>query len=88
MNRAWWAGNSLIVWRRVNLKEIRVGLWIGCWQLRALQVKLQVPPLRSPGFPIQLGGVGELRAAFLTESRIRHLGRYRDVGNSGPLQSG
>jgi hypothetical protein len=53
-----------------------------------VRVKLQVPPLRSPGFPIQLSGVGELRAVFLTESRIRRLGRYRDIGNPGPLQSG
>jgi hypothetical protein len=44
-------------------------------------------PLRSPGFPVQLSGVGELRAAFLTESRIRHLGWYCDLGNPGPLQS-
>jgi hypothetical protein len=37
-------------------------------------------PLRYPGFPVQLIGVDELRAAFLTESRIRRLGRYRVVG--------
>jgi hypothetical protein len=24
----------------------------------------QVPPLRSPGFPVEVGGVGELPAAF------------------------
>jgi hypothetical protein len=28
-------------------------------------VKLQVPPLRYPGFPVEVGGVDELRAAFL-----------------------
>ena len=33
--------------------------------------KPQVPPLRSPGFPVEVGGVGELPAAFLTESRTR-----------------
>jgi hypothetical protein len=33
--------------------------------------KLQVPPLRSPGFPVEVGGVGEIHAAFLTESRTR-----------------
>jgi hypothetical protein len=27
------------------------------------KVKLQVPPLRYPGFPVQLSGVGERRAA-------------------------
>jgi len=26
--------------------------------------KPQVPPLRYPGFPVELGGVGELHAAF------------------------
>ena len=40
-----------------------------------------------PGFPVQLSGVGELRAAFLTESRVRHPGWYCDLGNPGPLQS-
>jgi hypothetical protein len=85
---AWCAGDPLIVSSRVGLKENRVGLWIACWHLRAVQVKLQVPPLRSPGFPVQLSGVDELRAAFLTESPIRDLVRYCDVGDPGPLQSG
>ena len=31
----------------------------------------QVPPLRYPVFPVEVGGVGELHAAFLTESRKR-----------------
>jgi hypothetical protein len=35
------------------------------------KVKLQVPPLRYPGFPVELGGVGKLHAAFLAESRTR-----------------
>ena len=35
------------------------------------KVKLQVPPLRYPGFPVEIGGVGELHADFLTESRTR-----------------
>jgi hypothetical protein len=35
------------------------------------QRKLQVPPLRYPGFPAAPGGVGDLHAAFLTESRTR-----------------
>jgi len=38
------------------------------------KVKLQVPPLRYPAFPVEVGGVGEPRAAFFTESRIRGLG--------------
>src|ERR1700733_1495195 len=33
--------------------------------------KQQVPPLRSPGFPVEVGGVGELHAAFPAESRTR-----------------
>jgi hypothetical protein len=52
------------------------------------EVKLQVPPLRSPEFPVQIGGVGELHAPFSTESRIRGLGRCRDLGSPGPLRSG
>jgi hypothetical protein len=31
----------------------------------------QVPPHRSPGFPVGIGGVGELHAAFPNESRTR-----------------
>jgi hypothetical protein len=31
----------------------------------------QVPPLRSPGFPVGLGGVVALHAPFFTEGRIR-----------------
>jgi hypothetical protein len=27
-------------------------------------VQLQVPPLRYPGFPVEVGGVSELHAAF------------------------
>jgi hypothetical protein len=35
----------------------------------------RVPHLRrSPGFPVDLGGAGELHAAFLNESRTRSLG--------------
>ena len=34
------------------------------WQ----KVKLQVPPLRYPGFPVELGGVAELHAAFFTKA--------------------
>ena len=31
--------------------------------------KPQIPPLRYPGFPVEVGGVGELHAAFPNESR-------------------
>jgi hypothetical protein len=34
-------------------------------------VEQQVPPLRSTGFPVEVGGGGDLHAAFLTESRTR-----------------
>jgi hypothetical protein len=34
-------------------------------------LKPQVPPLRSPGFPVEVRGLGEHPAAFLTESRKR-----------------
>jgi hypothetical protein len=37
----------------------------------ALQRKLQISPLRYPGFPVDLDGVGEVHAAFLIESRTR-----------------
>jgi hypothetical protein len=33
--------------------------------------KLQISPLRYPGFPVEFGGVGDLHAAFLNESRTR-----------------
>jgi hypothetical protein len=36
--------------------------------------KPQISPLRYPGFPVGIGGVAELHAAFLTESRTR--GRF------------
>jgi hypothetical protein len=54
----------------------------------AAESTLQVPPLRNPGFPVMFSGVDELHAAFFTESRIRLLAGYREVGNPGPLQSG
>ena len=33
--------------------------------------KPQVPPLRSPGFPLETRGVEDLHAALSTESRTR-----------------
>jgi hypothetical protein len=48
----------------------------------------QVPPLRYPGFPVELSGVGEVRAAFFKESRIRGCLWFREVGNPGTLRSG
>src|ERR1700728_173069 len=45
--------------------------------------KPQVPPLRYPGFPVEVGGVGELHAAFLTESRTRGRRRVPRIRKSG-----
>jgi len=39
--------------------------------LVASGVELQVPRLRYPGFPVEVGGVGELMRLALTESRTR-----------------
>jgi hypothetical protein len=45
-------------------------------------------PLRYPGFPVEVGGFGEVCAAFFRESRIRGFRWFREVGNPGPLRSG
>jgi hypothetical protein len=34
------------------------------------QGALQIPPLRYPGFPVDLGGVGELHAPFLRRNKL------------------
>jgi hypothetical protein len=39
----------------------------------------------SPRFPVRLGGVNKLNAAFLIESRTSNHGWCRAVGNSGSL---
>jgi hypothetical protein len=43
-----------------------------------MEKKLQIPPLRYPGFPVELGGVGELHAASSEESRTRDRDRRRE----------
>ena len=43
------------------------------WDLRGGMGKLQIPPLRYPGFPVELGGVGALHAPFFAEGRRRGL---------------
>jgi hypothetical protein len=48
----------------------------------------QVPPLRSPGFPVECSGADEVRAALFTESRIRGRCWLCEVGNPGTLRSG
>jgi hypothetical protein len=48
----------------------------------------QISPLRyaPPGFPVELGGVGALHAAFLNESSIRGFVQRRVAGNPGPVE--
>jgi hypothetical protein len=42
--------------------------------------------LRSPGFPVELGGVDALLAAFLNESSTRGFVQRRAAGNPGPVE--
>jgi hypothetical protein len=51
-------------------------------------MKLQVPPLRYPGFPVDFNGFHELHAAFFMESRTRSPVYGRVAGNPGTLRSG
>jgi hypothetical protein len=55
---------------------------------RLLPFPLKYPGVRVvfPGFPVEFGGVGELYAAFLTESRTR--GRLRMPGGKKSVVSG
>jgi hypothetical protein len=48
----------------------------------------QVPPLRSPGFPVDLDGVDAFHVPFFTEGRIRGLVQWCVAGNPGTLRSG
>ena len=56
--------------------------------IRWLWSEPQVPPLRSPEFPVETGGVGKLHAAFFTESRTRGHVQRCVAGNPGTLQFG
>jgi hypothetical protein len=56
---------------------------VNCGKLRGPP---QVPPLRYPGFPVEIGGVGELHAAFFTESRTRGHVQRSVAGNPGALR--
>jgi hypothetical protein len=66
---------------------------LGQHQIRSLfwthgQIALTAGPsttLRSPGFPVELGGVGELHAAFRNESSTRGCVRRCVAGNPGPV---
>ena len=53
-----------------------------------MKVKLQVPPLRYPEFPVEFGGVGELYAVPARRDRTRGRGECRVAGNTGTLRSG
>jgi hypothetical protein len=48
----------------------------------------QIPPLRYPGFPVDIGGAGELHAAYLTESRTRGRFQCSVAGNPGSRRGG
>jgi hypothetical protein len=58
------------------------------FKLDAAEDEQQVPPLRYPGFPVELGGVGAVHAPFFTEGRIRGLVQCGVAGNPGTLRSG
>jgi hypothetical protein len=45
--------------------------------------ELQIPPLRYPGFPVELDGVDALHAPFFTEGRTRGLVQRSVAGKSG-----
>jgi hypothetical protein len=56
---------------------IRIIRFIRLWSkldglvgLREGREKLQVPPLRYPGFPVEFVGVDRVHAPFFTERRI------------------
>jgi hypothetical protein len=48
-----------------------------------LEAEPQISPLRCPGFPVEFGGVGDLHAAFLNESRTRGHVQRCVAGNPG-----
>ena len=50
--------------------------------------ELQIPPLRYPGFPVEVDGVDEVHAALFAESRTRGLVQFNVAGNPGTLRSG
>jgi hypothetical protein len=64
--------------------------------LVASGVELQVPRLRYPGFPVEVGGVGELHAACFngkphTRTLVRSAGRkfgYASVPRYAPRHAG
>ena len=53
----------------------------------AAEDEQQVPPLRYPGFPVEVNGVVELHAPFFAEARKRDLVLCCVAGNPGTLRS-
>jgi hypothetical protein len=52
------------------------------------QGALQIPPLRSPGFPVETRGVDWVHAVSFAGNRTRGRCQQREVGNPGTLRSG
>jgi hypothetical protein len=67
-------------------RELR--LFHGDKHFQDRSVALRIPPLRSPGFPIELDSVDTLHAPFFTEMRTRGLVQCCVAGNPGTLRSG
>ncbi|MGC2401157.1 MAG: hypothetical protein WA510_15295, partial [Acidobacteriaceae bacterium] len=61
----------------------RLVAWVG---FGCHKGKLQISPLRYPGFPVEVSGVGELHAPFFKERRIRGPVRRSVAGNPGTLR--
>jgi hypothetical protein len=64
----------------MNRKHARRPGFRGCVRT---EKKPQISPLRYPGFPVEFGGVDDLNAAFLNESRTRGHVQRRAAGNPG-----
>jgi hypothetical protein len=64
--------------RRILMENTNLPFVIPGWSAEP-----QVPRLRSPGFPVEIGGVGELHAPFLGERRTRNRVQRSVAGNPG-----
>jgi hypothetical protein len=61
------------------------GAWEGRRVCFCCLSSVTADPSASPGFPVEVGGVGELHAPFLTERRTRGPVLCRVAGNPGSL---
>jgi hypothetical protein len=81
---------TLVTWVRAGVRPPdSLQFQINFWSIRGVLVpgkKPQVPPLRSPGFPVEDRGVDGFRAALSKESRIRCRCWHCEVGNPGTLR--